>query len=53
MMRNLVTRGCPLYSLEAYPDLQSQKARSVLPLNPTLKPNPHAARGRRHACAHL
>jgi hypothetical protein len=30
MMRNLVTRGCPLYSLEAYPDLSCQKARLVL-----------------------
>ena len=29
MMRNLVTRGCPLYSLEAYPDLEAQKARCV------------------------
>jgi hypothetical protein len=29
MMRNLVTRGCPLYSLPAYPDLPAQKMRCV------------------------
>jgi hypothetical protein len=29
MMRNLVTRGCPLYSLHAYPDLPAQKTRCV------------------------
>jgi hypothetical protein len=27
MMRNLVTRGCPLHSLQSYPDLQAQKMR--------------------------
>ena len=45
MMRNLVTRGCPLYSLPAYPDLSAQKTRCV----PAFSRAQRCRRQQRHA----